>query len=187
MTKDLSFTSSFRSVWNFSSKDTSTFEIAGRGLSLLWFTALGPDLSGHHCFFGAHRGHEVLLAEELQWELNQEAPDFLQQLLSFNRIFFVKASFGLEIQELLFVPHQAGGQAAENLRWHGKCEVSRLYSNRNFKNFQKYALGRQQRIPNIMYLLINGGVPTRDSHPHVFVESVADGVIHIDGWITKGT
>lgn len=38
-----------------------------------------------------------------------------------------------------------------------------------------------------MHLLVDGGVPTRNAHPDVFVESVADGVTDINGWIIKGT
>lgn len=40
---------------------------------------------------------------------------------------------------------------------------------------------------NHTHLLIDGGIPTRDAHPDVFVESVTDGVTDINGWISKGT
>lgn len=78
----------------------------------------GPDLSGHHGFFGAYWGHEVLLTEEIQRELDQEASNLHQQLLSFHRVLFIKTWFEWEAHELLFVPHQTWGQTPENLQCH---------------------------------------------------------------------
>lgn len=46
-------------------------------------------------------------------------------------------------------------------------------------------MGKDTR--NYTHLLVDGGVPTRDAHPDVFVESVTDGVTDINGWISKGT
>lgn len=43
---------------------------------------LRPDLSRHHGFLRADRGHEVLLRQEVQGKLDQEASDFAQLLLS---------------------------------------------------------------------------------------------------------
>lgn len=43
---------------------------------------LRPDLSRHHGFLGADGGHEVLLRQEVQGKLDQEASDFAQLLLS---------------------------------------------------------------------------------------------------------
>lgn len=46
-------------------------------------------------------------------------------------------------------------------------------------------VGKDTRNPT--HLLIDGCVPTRNAHPDVFVESVADGITNINGWIVEGT
>lgn len=82
----ISFAPSYRLVWHFTSKVLSpTVEFCI--LLMLEADCLfcgsdlapsGPDLSWHHGFFGAYRGHEVLLTEKVQWELDQEAPNLPQ-------------------------------------------------------------------------------------------------------------
>jgi len=121
----LSFAPSYWLEWHFTNKVSSTTVIcipfmleAVRLFCGSDLVPSGPDLSGHHGFFGAHGGHEILLTEEVQRELDEEAPNLLQKLLSFDRLLFIKTWFGLETQELLFVPHQTGGQTAENLQCH---------------------------------------------------------------------
>lgn len=54
----------------------------------------GPHLHGHHGLFGADGWQQVLLAEELQRELDQEAADLLELLLGPSRVLALQTRLG---------------------------------------------------------------------------------------------
>lgn len=76
---------------------------------------LCPDLSRDHGLFGADRGHEVLLRQEIQGELDQEAADFAQLLLRAGVVGLGQTQDGLVLLQLRHVPHQGRGEAPEHL------------------------------------------------------------------------
>lgn len=77
---------------------------------------LCPDLSGDHGLLGSHRGHEVLLGQEVQRKLHQEASDFAKFLLSAGQVCLGQTRFGLVLLQLGHVPHQGRGKAPEDLK-----------------------------------------------------------------------
>lgn len=78
---------------------------------------LCPDLSRDHGLFGADRGHEVLLRQEIQGELDQEASDFAQLLLRAGCVRLGQTQDGLVLLQLGHVPHQGRREAPEHLGW----------------------------------------------------------------------
>lgn len=76
---------------------------------------LCPNLSRNHGLFGADRGHEVLLGQEIQRELDQEATDFAQLLLSTGRVCLGQTQDGLVLLQLGHVSHQRRREATEDL------------------------------------------------------------------------
>lgn len=78
--------------------------------------SLRPDLCGDHGFLGAHGGHEVLLGQEVQWELDQKTTDLAQLLLSPGLIGLRQARFGLVLLQFGHVPHQGRWKAPEHLK-----------------------------------------------------------------------
>lgn len=81
--------------------------------------ASGPHLHGHHGLLGADGGQQVLLGQELKRELNQEATDLLQLLLSPGRVLLVQTRLGQVSLQLHDAADVAGGQTAENLQEEG--------------------------------------------------------------------
>lgn len=77
---------------------------------------LCPDLCWDHGLLGSDGGHEVLLGQEVQRKLNQEASDFAQLLLSAGRVRLGQPWPGLELLQLGHVPHQGRRKATEHLR-----------------------------------------------------------------------
>lgn len=75
----------------------------------------GPDLHGDHGLLGAEGRKEVLLAQELKRELDQEATDLLQLLVGPGRVLSGQRRFGQVDLQLRQVPHVAGGQTPEHL------------------------------------------------------------------------
>lgn len=67
---------------------------------------LCPDLSWDHGLLRSNGGHEVLLGEEVQRELDQEASDFAQLLLSAGQVSLGQTWYGLVLLQLGHVPHQ---------------------------------------------------------------------------------
>lgn len=77
---------------------------------------LCPDLSWDHGLLRSNRGHEVLLRQEVQRKLDQEASDFAQLLLSAGQVSLGQTWFGLVLLQLRHVPHQGRRQATEYLQ-----------------------------------------------------------------------
>lgn len=75
----------------------------------------GPHLHGHHGLLGTDGRQEVLLAEELQRELDQEATDLLELLLGAGWVLALETRLGQVAIQLHYVTHVAGRQAAEHL------------------------------------------------------------------------
>lgn len=75
----------------------------------------GPDLHGHHGLLGADGREQVLLAQELERKLDQEAPDLLQLLVGPGQVLLVQARLGQVALQLQHVPDVAGRKATENL------------------------------------------------------------------------
>lgn len=67
---------------------------------------LCPDLGWDHGLLRSNRGHEVLLGQEVQRKLDQEASDFAQLLLSADQVGLGQTWFGLVLFQLGHVPHQ---------------------------------------------------------------------------------
>lgn len=76
----------------------------------------GPDLHGHHGLLGSDGWQQVLLTQELQRELDQEAADLLELLLGPCRVLLVQARLGQVALKLRNAAHVAGREAAEHLR-----------------------------------------------------------------------
>lgn len=76
---------------------------------------LRPDLRGDHGLLGAHGGHEVLLGQEVQRELDQETADLAQLLLGPGMVGLRQAGLGLVLLQLRHVPHQGRWKAPEHL------------------------------------------------------------------------
>lgn len=75
----------------------------------------GPDLHGHHGLLGADGRKQVLLAQELQRKLYEEAADLLQLLVSAGRVLLVQTQLGQVALQLQDVTDVARRQRAENL------------------------------------------------------------------------
>lgn len=67
---------------------------------------LCPDLRRDHGLLRSNRRHEVLLGQEVQGKLDQEASDFAQLLLSAGQVSLSQTWFGLVLFQLGHVPHQ---------------------------------------------------------------------------------
>lgn len=83
--------------------------------SVLKLTYLCPDLRRDHGLLGADGGHEVLLGQEVQRELDQEAAYLAQLLLSPGLVGLREAGLGLVLLQLGHVPHQGRWKAPEHL------------------------------------------------------------------------
>ena len=77
---------------------------------------LCPDLSRDHGLLRSDWGHEVLLGQEVQRELDQEASDFAQLLLSAGQISLGQTWFGLVLLQLGHVPHQGRRKTSKHLQ-----------------------------------------------------------------------
>lgn len=139
----------------------------------------GPHLHGHHGLLGADGREEVLLAQELQRKLDQEAADLLQLLVSLSRVLLVQARLGQVALQLQDVPDVAGRQTPENLQGRGRMSrssVSRTSENRS-------EISRSGEVKHHSHLLVDGGVASAGGHPDLLVELVADGIRHVDGGV----
>lgn len=67
---------------------------------------LRPDFSWYHGLLRSNGGHEVLLGQEVQRKLHQEATDFAKLLLSASQVGLGQTRFGLVLLQLRHVPHQ---------------------------------------------------------------------------------
>lgn len=98
----------------------------GRGSEASWDPATfcrrnlihlsGPHLHGYHGLFRPDRWEKVLLTQEVERKLDQEASDLLKFLLSFQRILFIQTGLRQKSFQLQDRPHVARWQTAEHLQ-----------------------------------------------------------------------
>lgn len=137
--------------------------------------ALGPHLHGHHGLLGTDGRQEVLLAEELQRELDQEAADLLELLLGTDWVLTLQTQLGQVAFQLHNVTHVAGWQTSEHLE-------------REEPNTDQTPWLSSVRVPlaSQPHLLVDGGVAGSSGKPHLLVEVVTNRVRHVDGWVCVG-
>lgn len=148
----------------------------GQGVESRGRTASGPHLHGHHGLLGTDGRQEVLLAKELQRELDQEAADLLELLLGADWVLALQTRLGQVTVQLHDVTHVARRQAAEHLEEEESNTGQALHLS-------------SVKVPlaSHTHLLVDGGIAGGGGKPHLLVELVADRVRHVDGQVSVGT
>lgn len=77
---------------------------------------LCPNLRWDHALLRSNGRHEVLLRQEVQRKLDQEASDFAQLFLSTAQVSLGQTWFGLVLLQLGHVPHQGRRKATKHLQ-----------------------------------------------------------------------